>query len=410
MPITSTKAKTGTAYSQNENSFEAGVEIAKSAVGSQTLSGHTLFLLFATPTHDAQMLIKGMRSVVGESPAIIGGTTIGVVTNEFLSYAGVMAGAGFISADDPFYKINTEDSIMDRESEAGVNLGKKIAEGNGSIDSSLLLLYDCMKFTHDESDQLLFNLSVPFLEGILSQIKQWPANVAGMGVIGDMTGASSCAIWADDYIARHGLASVTISGSLKMDTVILQGTSPAGGYHTITKAAHNRIIEIDGKPALEAIDEMTGGGMSWEDYPLFITLGANHGDKFGDYIPENYSNRFCLAIDKEEKSLIMMENDLKEGEEVQLMRRDIDFKYIQPKIELLKVKLGNRKPVFAFYIDCIGRVSAFSGMPEEEALEVIRHLGDVPLFGVFSGVEIANIGKGVKPLDWTGVVCLFSEK
>ncbi|MES2882510.1 MAG: FIST N-terminal domain-containing protein [Bacteroidota bacterium] len=401
------KTKTGTAYSQNENSFEAGVEIAKNAIDNSALLNQTIFLLFATPTHDAQRLIKGMRSVIGDGPSIIGGTTIGVVTNEFLSYSGVMAGAGFISSNENFFVINTEAGIKDRELDAGTNLGKTIKE-NLDADSSLLLLYDCMKFTHDESDQLLFNLSIPILEGVLSQIKEWPANVAGVGVIGDMTGASSCAIWANDYLSRHGLASVTISGPLKMDTVILQGTTPAGGYHTITKTDHNRILEIDGKPALEMIDEMTGGGMSWDEYPLFITLGANHGDKFGEYVPENYSNRFCLAIDKEAKALIMVENDLKEGDDVQLMRRDVDFKYIQPKLEELKAKLDNRKPVFAIYIDCIGRVSAFSGMPEEESLEVIRHLGNVPLFGIFSGVEIANIGKGVKPLDWTGVVCLFS--
>jgi len=404
------KAKTGTGYSQNENSFDAGIEIAKNAIKDTTLSDHTLFLLFATPMHNSKMLMEGMRSVIGDKPAIIGGTTIGIVTNEFLSYSGVMAGGAFLSSENSFYTINTESSIKDREYDAGVNLGKKISETNLSADSSLLLLYDCLKFTHDESDQLLFNLSVPFLEGILSQIQQWPPTVAGVGVIGDMTGASSCAIWANEYATRHGLASVVISGSLKMDAVILQGTSPAGGYHTITKTEHNKIVEIDGRPALEMIDEMTGRTMSWDEYPLFITLGVNNGDKFGEYKAENYSNRFCLAIDKELKALIMMENDLKEGQEVQLMRRDVDFKYIQPKIEMLKAKLGSRKPVLAFYIDCIGRVSAFSGMPEEESLEVIRHLGDIPLFGIFSGVEIANIGDGVKPLDWTGVVCLFSEE
>src|SRR5690606_18896962 len=214
---TSIKTKCGTAYSLNENSFEAGVEIATNSILHAPLSSHTIFLLFATPTHDAQMLIKGMRSVIGDRPAIIGGTTIGVVTNEFLSYNGVMAGAGFISAQDDFFIINTEESIKDREFEAGNNLGKKL---NKNLDngSSFLLLYDCMKFTHDESDQMLFNLSTPILQGVLSQIKQWPANVAGVGVIGDMTGASPCAIWATDYISRHGLASITISGSLKMQT------------------------------------------------------------------------------------------------------------------------------------------------------------------------------------------------
>jgi hypothetical protein len=48
-------------------------------------------------------------------------------------------------------------------------------------------------------------------------------------------------------------------------------------------------------------------------------------------------------------------------------------------------------------------------MAEEESLEVIKQMKNVPCFGVFSGVEITNIRDTVKPLDWTGVLCLFSE-
>jgi len=406
--ISLVKAQSGTGYSQHEDAFKAGAEIAIMATKRKALAAHTLFWLFATPNHEVKNLMAGMRSVIGDAPVIIGGSTIGVVTNEFLSYSGVMAGGGFISSDAPFYKINIGDSIKDREYEAGSKLGNKIVNSGIGSNDSLLLFYDCLKFTHDEGP-LAFNLGVPLLEGIYSQLKRWPTT-AGVGVIGDMTGADRCAIWVNDKIERHGLASVTFSQLLRMDTVILQGTSPASGYHTLTRAEHNIIYEIDGKPALEAIDELTGGAMTWDEYPMFITLGVNNGDKYGEYVAENYSNRFCLAIDKDQKALIMVENDLKQGQEVQLMRRDVDFKYIQPRIEKLFAKLDNRKPVLAFYIDCIGRVSAFSGMPEEESLEVIRLLGDIPFFGIFSGVEIANIASSVKPLDWTGVVCLFSEE
>ena len=66
-----------------------------------------------------------------------------------------------------------------------------------------------------------------------------------------------------------------------------------------------------------------------------MTLGVNNGDKFGEFKEENYASRLCLAIDKEQKALIMFENDLTEGSEVQLMRRNIDFKYIQPQVNKL---------------------------------------------------------------------------
>ena len=40
----------------------------------------------------------------------------------------------------------------------------------------------------------------------------------------------------------------------------------------------------------------------------------------------------------------------------------------------------------------------------------MKAVGDIPFFGIFSGVEIANVGASVKALDWTGVLCIFSEE
>ena len=34
---------------------------------------------------------------------------------------------------------------------------------------------------------------------------------------------------------------------------------------------------------------------------------------------------------------------------------------------------------------------------------------DVPLLGIYSGVEIGKIGADVQALDWTGVLCVFSQ-
>ena len=47
---------------------------------------------------------------------------------------------------------------------------------------------------------------------------------------------------------------------------------------------------------------------------------------------------------------------------------------------------------------------------EEEAVEVQKALpADIPLLGVYSGVELAKVGGHIQALDWTGVLCLFSE-
>jgi small ligand-binding sensory domain FIST len=92
------------------------------------------------------------------------------------------------------------------------------------------------------------------------------------------------------------------------------------------------------------------------------------------------------------------------------MRRSLDFAYIRKRAEDILGRIGDRKPFFALYIDCAGRASAYCGTEREEAEEVQKVIGSkMPLLGVYSGVEIAKVGKGMQALDWTGVLCVFSE-
>ena len=404
----SAKTRSGVGISQQENSFEAGVEIAKSALGNVKLNSETLFFLFATPHHKIEDLKSGICSVMGNNLKFLGCTTTGSVTKDFIAYSGTLAGGGFISSATPFYRLFFEESIQNREFEAGQSIAKKIQDDGAPEDASILLFYDSIKTTSTEGTPEL-NLATPILEGFFKQYKYWPT-VAGIGSWSEIHMISPCKVWADDAIKRNALAAATIYGDVKMDTVILHGTWPIGGYHTITKAERNVIFELDGKPALEVIYDLLGGSVAWEDFPLFVTLGVNNGDKFGEYNADNYASRLCFAVDTDRKALIMFETDLTTGTEFQLMRRDIDFKYIEPQVKKLIAKIGNRKPVFALYIDCLGRVSGFSGFHEEESLVVAKALGDIPFFGIFSGVEIANVAQNVKALDWTGVLCLFSEE
>jgi len=203
-----------------------------------------------------------------------------------------------------------------------------------------------------------------------------------------------------------------LSGGVRLDTIIMHGCKPSSSYHKITKAEGNVVLEIDRKPAVEAIAELLGPDSykSWEDYPFFVTLGVNKGEKFGEFKEEEYANRLVLGIDKDCGGLIMFEPDLKAGDEFQLMQRSFDFSYIQQRAEDLLNRIGDRKPFFALYIDCAGRASAISSTEGEEAEEVQKIIGsEMPLLGMYSGVEIAKVGMDMQALDWTGVLCVFSE-
>ena len=241
-------------------------------------------------------------------------------------------------------------------------------------------------------------------------LETWPP-AAGVGMIGDWQ-SSPTYQWFDDRIEQQSAMALVLSGGVRMDTIIMHGCKPSSGYHTITRAEHNVVLEIDGKPAVEAIAGLLGDAFkSWEDYPFFVTLGLNKGDKFGEFKEEEYANRLVMGVDKERGGLIMFEPDLHEGCEVQLMRRSIDdFDYIGAHAANLLERVGDRKPFFALYIDCAARASAFSGTEREDAEEVQQAIGaKMPLLGMYSGVEIAKVGGDMQALDWTGVLCVFSE-
>jgi len=199
--------------------------------------------------------------------------------------------------------------------------------------------------------------------------------------------------------------------------VLAFGIFVAYSFDFLLKNLRSHFIDTAGRKADNIIsarifEQMLGMGSNktWADYPLFVTLGVNRGQRFGPFREEDYANRLVMAVDRERGGLVMFENDLQAGTEVQLMRRSIDFDYVGHRSGELLSRLEGRRPFFALYIDCAGRAAAYCGTEREEAEEVQRIIGGrMPLLGMYSGVEIARVGQQIQPLDWTGVLCVFSE-
>src|SRR5205085_10758951 len=55
---------------------------------------------------------------------------------------------------------------------------------------------------------------------------------------------------------QRSAMALVLSGGVRLDTTIMHGCRPVGGYHTITRAEGPAVIEIDGKPALEMISQL----------------------------------------------------------------------------------------------------------------------------------------------------------
>jgi len=118
-----------------------------------------------------------------------------------------------------------------------------------------------------------------------------------------------------------------------------------------------------------------------------------------------------IAADLADDALILFEADFQSGSRVQLMAYDPRqmIESARAQTQALLGGLGDQPPLFGLYLDCAGRSMAFSGLDEDETAPVRAQVGRrCPLLGFYSGVEIAPFLGRSRPLDWTGVLVLFT--
>lgn len=403
-------SKFGVGYSEQVDSDRAATEAIQAAI-AQIGGGNPsvqLALIFSTSRHNPQQIHQAIRAIVGEQTRIIGGYAVGIITQNALAYDGYQIGIALLQTDSVDIDLFIEPGLAENEYAVGKALGQQIQQVE-SCDRNVLLLYDSVNRI---GKALKLNMATPLLKGLRTVLDPLPI-LAGAGLVGDMQCRETFQ-WFDDRITQHAAMALVLSGNIQMDSVIMHGCRPASSYYTITKTDGPVVLEIEGRPALDVIADLLGpeSGKTWRDYSFFVTLGVNKGEKWGRFDEDAYANRLCMRVDNDRKGLVMFEPDLQPGVDVQLMYRSMDFKYIARKAETLleTIAAQGRRPIFAFYIDCAGRAAAYSGLDEEEATEVQKVIGSrMPLLGIYAGVEIGKVNQEAQALDWTGVLCVFSE-
>jgi hypothetical protein len=397
--------RAGVGYSEQPDTARAGREAALEAMRQGAEIGTCdLALLFATAQHDARALRAAVASVVGVSVPIVGGGAVGVISNAHFGYAGNQVGVACLWLKTIRCDTVFEGDLVKGELDAGRRLGQKLLARGLTPASQVLLFYDSLDHGKDGVRMLM---ATELLKGMEQSMGFLP-NMAGAGMQGDYA-CTAFRQWAGADIVRHHALVVAFSGDLRMDTEIIHGCRPGSGYHTVTRAERQTVLEIDGQPALRFMRAAIGSAVLPADYPFFLTLGRNLGDKWGDFDEDAYANHLCLAVDEEKEGIVMFESVLEAGTEFQIMYRNLELDYIAPKVERCFARIEGRKAVLALYINCAGRAAGYAGSDLEDALVLQKLVEDrVPLLGMYTGVEIAPVRGRPSGLDWTGVFCLLS--
>ena len=402
--------KFGVGFSELANSYEAGVQAAREAKISAVSTAEKLVLciLFCTSRHEASEFSNGVKSILGEAD-YIGGFANGTISNDQFGYDGHQCIVGLLYSDVIRVQLFKEEGIAFNEFETGKKLFEQIAKAKIASDPQILLLFDAV---NRQKGRFQMNYGAPLLEGAISEIKEWP-NIVGARLMGDMKFKPTYQ-WFKNSIIQNAAIAAVFTGNIRLDVLRLDGCSPASSYHTVTKSVGATILEIDHKPALELVGNMLGPEVrnNLKKIKFFVTMGKNVGDKW-DRKNSKYVNRMCVGVNPDTNGLIMAEMDMKEGTEFQFMRRGDEMDDIEENVSgfIEKIKEDNRSPLFACYLNCAGRASAYSQNNSEDAMYIQKAVNNqFPLLGIYEAGELAKIKGELQVFDWTGIFCLFSEK
>jgi len=402
--------KVGIGYGNKRDAFDSGRTAASNAVRSGNINKPDLAIAFCSGQLGHEEFLRGIKETVGDTP-VIGGSTIGIITNDDLSYTGYPSGVALFQLDGIECQIVVVGDLNKDEKLAGQKLSKKLSRTQE--DRLMLMFYDSIKVPASPISPPAMNASPSLIEGIESIFPNVP--IIGAGVIGDHQ-FSSTKQFCGSNVCEQSVVGALLSGDFDVYHCVTHGCSPVDGiYRKITKMQGSVIYELDGRPIVEIIDE-SYGDKSWRgQHPLnLLTIGVNYGESF-QYQEGEYINRLITGILPDGSGIGIFEPDLEQGMEIQFMLRDgnvmIESARTNSESLMKDIHDDGKTPVFGLYIDCAGRAAEQSNTETEEAAEVqqVMNRYNTPLLGFYSGVEVAPILGKSRGLDWTGVLMVLAK-
>lgn len=384
-------------YSSAVDTVAAVREAVKTAAAGSTTGW---LLVMAGRRHDPARLLEAIHAQLGPVP-VYGGSCVGAISNSRSGYSGseIVIAAFDRSAGAP--QVCIAEPLENSEQAAGQALATWLA--NEDIEQAMLF-YDVTRRGGG------INVGSTLLDGIYDALPDdHQPMLFGAGLLGDFPLTESH-VFTGDRCQKNVAIAIAVPRGLHATSRVMHGCVPVSGVMTVSRSEGARIFELDGKPAAEVLRSLAGN----EDLALAfsVLLGRRSGEAHAPFEESEFINRLIIDVNAEDGSVSLFEADIRTGDRVQVMVRDNELlmESVERGVADTLEALGEQQPELALYIDCAGRASVFTGSEEEEARKVAVAISDrVPLLGFYAGREIAPFGGRSRPLDWTGVLVMFTS-
>lgn len=268
---------------------------------------------------------------------------------------------------------------------------------------------------------------LPAMSRALEHVHAGPL-LGGVASAGASPGGN--ALLLDGRVHREGAVGVSLSGPVRVDTLVSQGCRPFGPTFVVTKSKNNLVQRLGGKSALAALkhaaadlsdeqrERLSGG--------LFLGIVTDeYKERFGR---GDYLIRPVLAADQDSGSLAIGDM-VRTGQTVRFHVRDAATASEDLAL-LLDAQRLHAPPIGALLVTCNGRGEALFDTPNHDAAAVSRAFAQpetgaskalggaevgaprdtIPLAGFFAAGEIAPIGPRSFLHGQTAALAVFRKR
>ncbi len=234
-------------------------------------------------------------------------------------------------------------------------------------------------------------------EAVVGALGQaYPGSVVVGGLASGGSGPGENALLIDDTVFRDGAVGVALAGDVVIETVVPQGCRPIGDPMRVTRSRDNLVLELDGEPALGALDLLFNGlgradRIKFQRSPMLGIAMNPEAQRFraGDFLI-----RHVVGIDRP-LSAVAVGHALADGAVVQFHVRDADASAEDLTELLARYARQHGAPAGALLFSCLGRGEHLYRERDHDSRLVHEHLGEVPLGGFFCNGEIGPVhGRG----------------
>jgi small ligand-binding sensory domain FIST len=275
---------------------------------------------------------------------------------------------------------------------AGARLGREVRRVVGGDESGVAI---AVLVDPAELD------AVDFLAGVSEAAPG--ALLTGAGASG---GAAGCRVFYEGTARSDACVALVLPRELRPTIGMTQGCQALSEPLTITAADGNLILEIEGRPPLEALNRTISNpslpGLRQMTPHLLAGIGERGADGRSDYVVRHF------AIAEGDRPALAVAEPVRVGQTIRFTVRDAigardDMKAM---LDEQADAHANHPPRFGVYFNCAGRGSALYGQPGLDPTLIRRRFGDLPVVGIESSFEIGPACGRPRIHMFTGVLLL----